>query len=151
MLAIAALLMLSINMPKPKTYQNLYVGLSPKDQDRLATLAKLDGKTKTELAREAVALYLDHREREMNIEKDSLYAQAIKEMTNRICGMFARQSTAIGVMYELSWRSFNINEEAREEFRAVVNEVKSRQRKRLDEDEKALTARMAKLVKGTLE
>lgn len=135
-------------MPKPKTYQNLYVGLSAKDQERLSALARLDGKTKTELAREALAFYLDQREKEQILEKQSAYALAIKEMTNRICGMLARQGSAIGVLYELTWRGYSYNEESRNEFAAVVNEVKSKQRKRLDDDEKALTARMAKIVKG---
>jgi hypothetical protein len=70
-------------MPKPKTYQNLYVGLSAKDQERLSALSKLNGKTKTELAREALAFYLDLREKGQILEKESAYAQAIKEMTNR--------------------------------------------------------------------
>ncbi len=69
-------------------------------------------------------------------------------MTNRICGMLARQGTAIGVLYELTWRNHNYNETTRDEFASVVSEVKSKQRKRLDDDEKALTARMAKLIKG---
>lgn len=135
-------------MPKPKTYQNLYVGLSVKDQERLSVLAKLDGKTKTEIAREAVAFYLDYREKEQNIEKESAYAQAIKELTNRVCGMLARQGTAIGVLYELAWRGYSYNEESQNEFTAVVNEVKSKQRRRLDDDEKALNARMSKLIQG---
>ena len=137
-------------MPKSKTYQNLYVGLSAKDQERLSTLARLDGKSKTELAREALAFYLNLREKEQILEKESAYAQAIKEMTNRICGMLARQGAAIGVLYELTWRGYSYSEESRDEFAAVVNEVKSKQRKRLDEDEKALTARMAKIVKENL-
>ena len=135
-------------MPKPKTYQNLYVGLSGKDLERLSALARLDGKTKTELAREAVSFYLDQRENEQSLEKESAYAQAIKEMTNRICGMLARQGTAIGVLYELTWRNRNYDEESRNEFTAIVNEVKSKQRKRLDDDEKAITAKMAKIVKA---
>jgi hypothetical protein len=62
--------------------------------------------------------------------------------------MLARQGAAIGVLYELTWRGYSYNEESRNEFAAVVSEVKSKQRKRLDDDEKALTARMAKIIKG---
>lgn len=138
-------------MPKPKTYQNIYVGLSAKNHDRLSALAKLDGKTKTEVAREALSFYLDHREKSEILEKESAYAQAIKEMTNRVCGMLARQGTTMGVLYELAWRTYSFNEATKNEFISVVNEVKSKQRKRLDDDEKALTARMAKLVKGTVD
>ncbi len=52
------------------------------------------------------------------------------------------------MLYELTWRGYSYNEESRNEFAAVVSEVKSKQRKRLDDDEKALTARMAKIIKG---
>jgi predicted DNA-binding protein len=133
-------------MAKRKTYQNLYVGLTPHDQKRLATLAKRDGKTKTELAREALTWYLDQRENEEHAERDGVYAKAIKEMTNRICGMLARQGTALGVLYELTWRSLS-DAESRSEFDSIVNQVKAKQRKRLDGDEKALTAKMAAVVK----
>jgi len=134
-------------MAKLKTYRNLYVGLTPRDQARLATLAESDGKTKTELAREAMTWYLEQRENEENAERDGVYAKAIKEMTNRICGMLARQGTALGVLYEVTWRSLP-DEGSRSEFESIVNQVKAKQRKRLDVDEKALTAKMAAVVKS---
>jgi len=62
--------------------------------------------------------------------------------------MLARQGAAIGVLYELTWRGYSCNEESRNEFASIRNEVKSKQRKRLDEDERALTSRLAKIVKG---
>ncbi len=128
-------------MARKKTYQNLYVGLVDKDQSRLEALAKIDGKTKTELVREAVAWYLEQRENQQNVERDSVYARAIKEMTNRICGMLARQGTAIGVLYDLSWHSME-DEKSRRAFDEIVKQVKSRNRKHLDADEKSLAAKM---------
>ena len=133
-------------MARRKTYQNLYVGLTQRDQERLGKLAKIDGKTKTELAREALSWYLDQRENEQSAERDGVYAKAIKEMTNRICGMLARQGTALGVLYEVTWRSLP-DEESRTEFDSLVNQVKAKQRKRLDADEKALAAKMTAVVK----
>lgn len=134
-------------MARRKTYQNLYVGLTERDQKRLSTLAKTDGKSKTELAREAMTWYLDQRENEQNAERETVYAKSIKEMTNRICGMLARQGTALGVLYEVTWRSLPDGASKRE-FEAIVNEVKAKQRKRLDADEKALSAKMGKVVSG---
>lgn len=134
-------------MARQKTYRNLYVGLTERDQERLGTLAKIDGKSKTELAREAMSWYLDQRENEQNADRETVYAKSIKEMTNRICGMLARQSTALGVLYEVTWRSLPDGESKRE-FEAIVNEVKAKQRKRLDADEKALSAKMGKVVSG---
>ena len=136
-------------MARPKTYQNLYVGLVHKDQKRLEALAEKDGKTKTELAREALLWYLERRENEQNLERDSAYARSINEMTNRICGMLARQGTALGVLYEVTWRSLP-DEQSKMAFEGIVNEVKGKQRKRLDEDEKILVEKMRKVVKHPL-
>lgn len=133
-------------MARRKTYRNLYVGLTPKDQERLGTLAQIDGKTKTELAREALAWYLDYRENEQNAERDGVYAKALKEMTNRICGMLARQGAEIGVLYEVTWRNFEANKNA-ESFISAANHVKAKMRKRLDEDEKRLAEKMRNIVK----
>lgn len=133
-------------MAKPKNYQNLYVGLTKKDQDRLASLAKIDGKTKTELAREAMSWYLDQRENEQNGERDGVYAKALKEMTNRICGMLARQGAEVGVLYEVTWRNFEANKDA-ESFISAANYVKAKMRKRLDADEKSLAAKMGNIVR----
>lgn len=134
-------------MGRKKTYQNLYVGLVDRDQARLERLAKIDGKTKSELGREALLWYLDVRENEQNAERDSVYARAIKEMTNRICGMLSRQGTAIGVLYDVAYAGLP-DEESREAFREIVQKVKARQRKHLDLDEQSLVAKMKGIVTG---
>lgn len=134
-------------MARKKTYQNLYVGLTSREHERLAALAQIDGKTKTELGREALLWYLDHRENQKFADRDSVYARAIKEMTNRICGMLARQGTAIGVVYDVVYAGLP-DEESREAFREIVQKVKSRNRKHLDADEKSLAAKMKGIVKG---
>lgn len=132
-------------MARQKTYRNLYVGLTVSDLKRLDALAKIDGKTKTELAREALQWYLNRRENEQNADRDSVYARAIKEMTNRVCGMLARQGTAIGVLYDLAWHSLE-DEKSRQFFDEILKEVKSKQRKRLDADEKSLAEKMKGIV-----
>lgn len=133
-------------MARRKTYRNLYVGLTQKDQARVEALAKIDGKTKTELAREAMTWYLDHRENEQNADRDGVYAKALKEMTNRICGMLARQGAEVGVLYEVTWRNFEANKDA-ESFISAANYVKAKMRKRLDDDEKRLAEKMRNIVK----
>lgn len=133
-------------MARRKTYRNLYVGLTQKDQARVEALAKIDGKTKTELAREAMTWYLDHRENEQNADRDGVYAKALKEMTNRICGMLARQGAEVGVLYEVTWRNFEASKDA-ESFISAANYVKAKMRKRLDDDEKRLAEKMRNIVK----
>ncbi len=68
-------------------------------------------------------------------------------MTNRICGMLARQGTAIGVLYDVAYAGLP-DEESREAFREILQRVKSRQRKHLDADEKSLVAKMKGIVTG---
>jgi len=134
-------------MPKKKEFQNLYVGLTERDHERLDALAAKDKRTKTELGREALQWYLAQRENDLFVSRDTLYASAVKEMTDRVCGMLARQGTALGVLYELAWRSKD-DEESRQDFEEIVKEVRSKQRKRLDADEKALSVQMQKVVKA---
>jgi len=134
-------------MPRKKKYQNMYVGLTAQEHERLGALVQTDGKTKTELGREALLWYLDLRENQQNADRESVYAQSIKGMTNRICGMLSRQGTAIGVLYELAWQSLE-DEKSQLAFDEIVKQVKSKQRKRLELDEKGLSEKMRSIVTG---
>lgn len=58
-------------MGRKKTYRNLYVGLVDSDLARLERLAKIDGKTKTELGREAILWYPDQRENQQKADAHS--------------------------------------------------------------------------------
>ena len=101
---------------KKKKSQNIYVGLDDSARDRLSQAAKQENRSTTEVAREAILWYLDNRENLKNEARESEVAKAIKYATDqhikatrngveRICKMLARQGTAIGTLYELSWRS----------------------------------------------
>ena len=136
-----------MSVARKKNYQNLYVGLTSGEHKRLEALSQIDGKSKSELGREALQWYLDQRENEQSADRESVYAKSLKEMTNRICGMLARQGTALGVLYDLAWHSMR-DEEERRFFDNVVKEVKSRTRRHLDNDEKKLSERMIAIAKG---
>jgi len=128
-------------MSKPRQYIPLQVGLSIKDRARLADVAVQTKRTKTSVAREAIRWYLEHYERLKTEERDSKLTQALKEMTNRLCGMLARQGTEIGTLYELKWQSM-----PDEEFLAALNKTKERLRQRLTKDEQALAAKHKKVL-----
>jgi len=132
-------------MTKKRTYYNLYVGLLEQDDKRLAELAKQEGKSKTELAREAVRFYLDNRERITSNQKDTLLIRTVKGCFERAIAILARQNVEIGTLYELAWQNHELTGDE-ERFIAVVNNVKQRLRKKLVDDERQIADGMKKKI-----
>ena len=116
------------------------------DFQRVDLLAKAEGKTKSELVREALLWYLDHKDELANKPRESETVLAIKEMTNRVCGMLARQGAVVGTLYELTWMGLP-NEAAKKQFEAAATTAKQKMRKRLDNDEKLLAEKLGLIVR----
>ena len=138
-------------MPRTKTYTALSVALSSDDQRRLAEMAKelsaKEPRTKSDLAREAIRWYLDHYEKIKEDKQQSEITQALNAMTNRICGMLARQGAEIGTLYELAWLNHKDNK-IEDRFTAAANTVKANMRKRLTDDERRIAESMKKVVES---
>lgn len=120
--------------------------LTKADFQRLDELANLEGVSKSQVVRDAVLHYLDLQDEERAKPREAEIARAINEMTNRVCGMLARQGATIGTLYELTWMNLPDNEEARKTFHSAVNKAKQKMRKRLDEDEKATAEKIKDVV-----
>lgn len=140
-----------------KKFQDMTVGLAEKDRLKMAELARLQGRTKTEVAREAIRWYMDNYENIKNQSRDHEIAEAIKYATNqlvkainngvdRICKMLSRQGVAIGTLYELSWMALPDDERARRAFEAASNAAKQKMRRRVEMDEAELAERNKKIV-----
>lgn len=138
-------------MPKPRKYTPLNVNLSTDDHHRLAEMAKEissdQERTKTEVAREAIRWYLDHYEKIKEDKRQSEITQALNAMTNRICGMLARQGAEIGTLYELAWQN-HVDNKIEPRFTGAANTVKANMRKRLTEDERKIAESMKKVVES---
>jgi len=119
--------------------------LASEDFKRLEAMAHAEGVSMSQVVRDAVLHYLDNREAIAARPRESEVARAINEMTNRICGMLARQGATVGTLYELAWMSLP-NEEARQAFNSAVNTAKQKMRNKLDKDEREL----AEKVKGAV-
>jgi predicted DNA-binding protein len=119
--------------------------LAQADSNRVGALAKKEGKTNSEVVREAVLWYLAHKEELEFQDREALIAKEIRGMTDRICGMLARQGAAIGTLYELTWSSLP-NEDAKEQFRSAMNTAKQKMRNRLEKDERDMADAMKKVV-----
>lgn len=144
-------------MATKKQYQETSIGLNEKDRGRLAELSRLQGRTKTEVAREAIRWYMDNYEQIKSQSRESETAQAIRYATDqlvkainsgvdRICKMLSRQGAAIGTLYELSWMALPDDENARAAFEAASNTAKQKMRKHVERDEADLSERIKKVV-----
>ena len=143
--------------PKRNQYQDISVGLNEKDRKKIAEMAGLQSRTKTEVAREAIRFYLDNYENIKNQSRDHEIAEAIKYATDeivkainkgvdRICKMLSRQGVAIGTLYELSWMALPDDENARKAFEAASNTAKQKVRRRVELDESELVERQKKVI-----
>lgn len=144
-------------MAAKKQYQDIKVGLNESDRMRLATVARVQERTKTEVAREAIRWYLDNYEeikaqpREGKMAESMMYAtkeivRAITSGVDRICAMLARQGRAIGTLYELQYMAIPDQDEADVLFAEAMKLAKQKQAKYIQEDEKALIAQQKKVV-----
>jgi len=144
-------------MAAKKQYQDIKVGLNEADRARLATVARAQERTRTEVAREAIRWYLDHYEeikaqpREGQMAEAMRYAttQIVKAITSgvdRICAMLARQGRAIGTLYELQYMAIPDPDQADVLFAEAVKKAKQKQAKYVQEDEQELIGQMKKVV-----
>ncbi len=132
--------------PKKRKFKpTVETKLAQADSNRVGELARAEGKTKSEVVREAVLWYLDHKEELANRDREAQIAKEIRAMTDRVCGMLARQGAALGTLYELTWMSLP-NEDARNQFTAAVTTAKQKMRNRLEKDERDLAEQLKRVV-----
>lgn len=119
--------------------------LSAEDHDRFMSLCRRRKATQASVLREAIRWYLDNHEQAMQSKNESELSKNIKNMTDRICGMLARQGAQTGTLYELAWQN-HVENKMQERFIAASNLIKGKMRKRLEDDEKSIAERMGKVV-----
>lgn len=129
-------------MPKVETK------LTRQDFKRVDDLAKVEGKTKSEVVREAVLWYLDHVDDLKNEQRDTVIAQSIDGMANRVCAMLARQGRQIGTIFELTYSQMSRTKEGKASFEAASSTANQKQNRAVTRDERELVDAMKKKVKG---
>lgn len=134
-------------MPKSKTTFNSKIEtyLAAADQDRFLSACRQRKSTRAAIAREAILLYLDCLEQGKESKRDTELSISIKSMTDRICGMLARQGAQTGTLYELAWQN-HVENQVQERFVAAANTAKAKMRQRLENDERIVAARMKNVV-----
>lgn len=126
-------------MSKIETY------ISPHDFEKLLAISREQRSPRSSIAREAIRWYIENYEKLKGDRRDSELSKNIKNMTDRICGMLARQGAQTGTLYELAWQN-HVENKMQDRFVAASNVVKGKMRKRLEDDEKAIAERLNKVV-----
>jgi hypothetical protein len=134
-------------MPKSKTTFNSKIEtyLAAADLDRFLSACRTQKATRAAIAREAIRFYLDCLEQNKQSKRDTEISISIKNMTDRICGMLARQGAQTGTLYELAWQN-HVENQVQERFVAATNIAKTKMRKRLENDERVVAERMKNVV-----
>lgn len=118
------------------------------DFNRLTELARSEKRTKSEIVREAVLYYLDNQEQLKNNERETLIAQSINGMSNRVAAMLARQGRLLATLFELTYVSMSQTEEGKEAFNAALTKAKQKMAKSVEQDERDMVEKMKRVIKG---
>lgn len=114
---------------------------------KVSALAALEGKTKSEVVRDAVLFYLAAKEDEAYQAKESALAQEIEAMANRICAMLARQGRQIGAVFELTYTNMSRTLDGKATFEAAVTTANQKMARAVQKDERDLVEAMKKAAK----
>lgn len=117
-------------MPKKRTYLGLNVGLAEADRKRLDDLARVTGKTKTELGREAIQFYLDNYDRLQAEDRETPLERRLKKMEDRLAALMARTAIDVGTVYSLLWHRSD-KEDRKDLFNACYTQAIDRLKKKL--------------------
>jgi hypothetical protein len=88
---------------KPKRRPLVTTRLSMTDQARLEEICKLEGKTQTEIVRQAIIEMLDRQEQGIAGEIKDKLAERLKKMEDRMAGLIARTNLDVGTIYQVMW------------------------------------------------
>jgi metal-responsive CopG/Arc/MetJ family transcriptional regulator len=108
--------------------------LVPEDFNRFDMVCRLDGKTRTDVVRDAVRFYLEARENNLLQERDAKLEKQIKKGFDRLAAMQARANIDIGVLYNFAWN--NLPKEKRGDILSTAYKHSvTRLKQRLTQDE----------------
>lgn len=117
-------------MSKKRNYLGLNVGLAEPERKKLDHLHRTTGKTKSEIAREAIRFYLDNYERLQTEEKETPLERRLKKMEDRLAALMARTAIDVGTVYTLLWHRSD-GEDRKDLFNACYTQAIDRLKKKL--------------------
>jgi hypothetical protein len=87
----------------PRRTPTIATKLVPSDLIRFDTICRLEGKTKTEIARKAIREYIERHEKVMTDDRESLLEDRIRRMENRLAGLLVKLGIGIYKLDHLFW------------------------------------------------
>ena len=90
-----------VHVPKVKRTPTIATKLQPTDHGRFETACNLTGKTKTELAREAILRYIDQIERGQTETHDTKIEKRLKAIEDRYASLLVRVGLDVGTLVAL--------------------------------------------------
>ncbi len=121
--------------------------LTRQDFKRVDDLATVEGKTKSEVVREAVLFYLAHKDEKRNEPRDKVIAEAIDGMANRLCAMLARQGRQVGTIHELLYLEMSATKEGKASFDAAAATANQKHARSVTREERPVIEEMKKRLK----
>lgn len=125
-------------MPRKRT-PTVATKLAPADYIKYEQVCRLEGKTKTEIARKAILDYMERREKAVSDERESKLEARLRKMEDRIAGLLVKLGIGIYKMDHLFWTRAD-KEIRRELFKECYVAGVRRMREKLSQDEEALRA-----------
>lgn len=119
---------------KTKQPDPIRTRLAANDHARFLEICKLEGKTETQLARQAILEMLDRQEQGIAAEIKDKLAERLKKMEDRMAALIARNNMDIGTVYQVLW--LRADPEKREKlWEAARKHAARRASKKLVEDD----------------
>jgi uncharacterized protein (UPF0335 family) len=117
-------------MAKKRNYLGLNVGLAEPERKKLDELHRVTGKTKSEIARDAIRFYLDNYERLNTEQKEAPIERRLRKMEDRLAALMARTAIDVGTVYTLLWHRSDADDR-KDLFGACYTQAVDRLKKKL--------------------
>jgi len=90
-------------MPKTRRTPKVETRLSPEAFIHFDQLARMEGKTRTAMARQAIMWYLQHHKELQNAQIESVLDARLNKIEKRLAGLLVKLGLDIGTIYSLMW------------------------------------------------
>lgn len=94
--------------PRKRT-TSFQLRLSPEDHIKFDEICRLNGKTRPEMGRIAIAWYMQHHEKLTEDQRESILEKRLRKMEDRLAALHARTAIDVGLIYHLIWRNMDKN------------------------------------------
>jgi hypothetical protein len=130
-------------MPKTRRTPQIVTRLAPSTYLDFEKLCRLEGQTKSELARRAITWFIENQEQLMSNERDSVLEKRLKKMEDRIAKLLVKVGIEVCSQGHLFWTRTE-REIRRDLFKECYAAGVRRMKNKLADDEDKLVSEFKK-------